>query len=411
MVFHFVGAVRVGNYVINKRRTNDYLGRGTFGEVYMGKHVTEEKTVAIKRIYDDSDGRFKETEFLKELVKIEHENIVTVLDIIEGDSDGLNVNYIVMELCKYGDLHKCFKDHHEMIGTDIVKLELMCQFLKGVEFLHSNNMVHRDLKPANILVTDRPDTPGEIIAKISDFGSGKVLDPESSTMYSTSAVGTRLFKAPEFLGQVEYTKKVDSFAAGLTCLAMLQPLDDRDKLHPRIEGELIDASAETECSDRADIMRKYDEGHFTIAEVMRKFDINDLGAVNIVQLDGPLNTVLSNNIRKVIKDATAYDPDDRLSVKDMLEWLQDILKISQESRGQQVNPCYNVNQCLKEFEKEKKSIILKINVEVRNLIVWKKIGGPPGLQNSYETGFTYHKIHSARDHVWFSRLWFSSLFL
>ncbi len=323
----FTGFVRVGQYETNKRNTDNFLGQGSFGKVYKGIRVENRKTVALKEIIvdHDSDGLLKnqESEFLQELMNLKHENIVTVYEIIQGDSDGVSINYIVMEYCQYGDLNKCFKEQYHRVEREIDRLDLMVQFLKGVEFLHRNNMVHRDLKPANILVTDNPDHPEQLIAKISDFGSSKVLDPENSTMYSTTAVGTKLFKAPEFFGlrKIEYTRKVDSFSAGLTCLAMLQPLDDRGKLHPRIEGELVDASA---------------EARFTIGEIMRQYKIDDLGQVNVVELEVPENTVLSNNIRKVIKDATDYDPDKRSSVKEMLDWLQEIFQKSQRSGNRQV---------------------------------------------------------------------------
>ncbi len=333
-LFFFSGFVRVGQYETNKRK--NFLGQGSFGTVYKGTRTEDGKNVALKEIFEDpnSDGQFKnkESEFLKELMKLKHENIVPIYDIIQGDSDGLNINYIVMEYCQHGDLNKCFKEQYHRVEREIVRLDLMVQFLKGVEFLHRNNMVHRDLKPANILVTDSPDHPEQLIAMISDFGSSKVLDSENSTMCSTTAVGTRLFKAPEFfgVGSIEYTRKVDSFAAGLTCLAMLQPLDDRGKLHPRIEGKLLDASA---------------EARFTIGEIMRQYKIDDLGPVNIVELEVPENTILSNNIRKVIKDATDYDPDKRSSVEDMLEWLQDILEKSQPSENLQVIIYFAYHAC------------------------------------------------------------------
>jgi calcium-dependent protein kinase len=39
--------------------------------------------------------------------------------------------------------------------------------LKGIEYLHLNNVIHRDLKPENILIDDKYDLT---TLKISDFG-------------------------------------------------------------------------------------------------------------------------------------------------------------------------------------------------------------------------------------------------
>ena len=325
--------IQVGNYVFNKRdrEGKDYLGRGSFGLVFKGRHVTKGTTVAVKQIDGDSPGCMREIQFLKQFQQSElsHENIVTIRQIVEGlfDSDRLPVNYIVMEHCKYGDLSKLYREHPAKVEKDSVKHNLMCQILNGVGFLHSNDMAHRDLKPNNILVADSQASPGKLIAKITDFGSGKVLDAGSSTMYSSREVGTPWFKAPEFFQKednIEYSRKADIFSAGLTCLAMLQPLDNQGKLHPNIEGTLRDPK----LTER-----------LTIGEIVRMYKTNKLGPVNIVELDVPENTNLSNNIRKMIKDATEYDPDNRPTVKQMLEWMEEMVKNPQASgdRVQQVN--------------------------------------------------------------------------
>ena len=325
--------IQVGNYVFNKRdrEGKDYLGRGSFGLVFKGKRVTDGTTVAIKQIDGDSPGCMREIQFLKQFQQsgLSHANIVTIHQIVEGlfDSDRLPINYIVMEHCKYGDLSKLYREHPAKVEKDSVKHNLMCQILNGVGFLHSNDMAHRDLKPNNILVTDSLASPDKLIAKITDFGSGKVLDAGSSTMYSSREVGTPWFKAPEFFQEednIEYSRKADIFSAGLTCLAMLQPLDNQGKLHPNIEGTLRDPK----LTER-----------LTIGEIVRMYKTNKLGPVNIVELDVPENTNLSNSIRKMIKDATEYDPDNRPTVKEMLEWMEEMVKNPQASgdQVQQVN--------------------------------------------------------------------------
>uniref|UniRef100_A0A8B9DIN5 Cyclin-dependent kinase 4 n=1 Tax=Anser cygnoides TaxID=8845 RepID=A0A8B9DIN5_ANSCY len=53
------------------------------------------------------------------------------------------------------------------LPLDTIK-DLMRQFLRGLDFLHSNCIVHRDLKPENILVT----SSGQV--KLADFGLARI---------------------------------------------------------------------------------------------------------------------------------------------------------------------------------------------------------------------------------------------
>ncbi len=318
------GVVRVGDspYVYNKRdrEGKDYLGRGSFGLVYKGMHETGGTEVAIKQIDGESRSGSREIEFLSEQSEqIKHENIVSILEIVQGDFDSERspIHYIVMELCKDGNLNKLFHDQPLKVQQDSVKHDLMCQFLAGVAFLHSKNIAHRDLKPTNILVTHTADLPVKFIAKVSDFGSGKVLDSGSSTMTSSKEVGTPWFKAPEFFqDEVVYSRKADSFSAGLTCLAMLQPLDDGDELRPRIEGNFGQLS----------------EKKYKIGMIVNECETND----NIVVRGLPDSSHLSDEIRKVIKDATEYDPDKRPTVEEMLEWMREIMEKKYASQSHQV---------------------------------------------------------------------------
>ncbi|MBZ3869317.1 Cyclin-dependent kinase 4 [Sciurus carolinensis] len=53
------------------------------------------------------------------------------------------------------------------LPTETIK-DLMCQFLRGLDFLHANCIVHQDLKPENILVTS-----GRTV-KLADFDLAKI---------------------------------------------------------------------------------------------------------------------------------------------------------------------------------------------------------------------------------------------
>lgn len=80
--------------------------------------------------------------------------------------------------------------------------------LKGVAFLHHNNIMHRDLKPANLLIS----SSGHL--KIADFGLARLLSEHRERLYSHQ-VATRWYRAPELLyGARKYDEGVDLWAVG-----------------------------------------------------------------------------------------------------------------------------------------------------------------------------------------------------
>ena len=83
--------------------------------------------------------------------------------------------------------------------------------MKGIEFLHDNNIIHRDLKADNIFING---TTGNIL--IGDFG----LSLNYENYSNNSVIGTPEFMAPEMLDG-KYDNKVDIYAFGMTLLEII----------------------------------------------------------------------------------------------------------------------------------------------------------------------------------------------
>ena len=88
-------------------------------------------------------------------------------------------------------------------------LKWVCrQTLRGLHYLHSNNIVHRDIKSDNILT----DHNGEV--KLADFGYSAQLTQERSAR--SSKVGTLCWMAPELIkGERRYDTKIDIWSFGI----------------------------------------------------------------------------------------------------------------------------------------------------------------------------------------------------
>ena len=308
----------VGKYTVSLQ---DILGNGSYGIVYQAVHSDSNLPVVAKQItFKIQQKRHHTAE--KELMAFhqlphDHQNIIKILNIHKDNNKNL---WIIMERCVYGDLMGYFNKYPEKFDDTLHKLQLMCQISNGLEYLHEKKIVHRDIKPYNILLhdknnkTDGLSRSGEnIVAKIADFGLCKFLDPLDTASSMSSNVGTQYYKAPEFWDpksndRVRYHKSIDIFAAGLTFLSMIQPLED-GLMKPKIEVGLLEEPLNNPIG---------------LTMLNRKAANRP---VNILA-DTLEDDEIINGIRKIIAKAIVLEPRDRITadaLKSGFETLNDSL--------------------------------------------------------------------------------------
>ena len=107
------------------------------------------------------------------------------------------------------------------------RIGLFLQIADAVAAAHQVGVLHKDLKPANILVASLPG--GGVRARVADFGSGRLLEPErledlgitqlgmtvTQGVGKDSGSGTPLYLAPELISGNPPTVQSDLFALGL----------------------------------------------------------------------------------------------------------------------------------------------------------------------------------------------------
>ncbi len=282
--------------------TDTVLGRGSFGTV---NPATDEdgSQVAAKRIdAKDNTKLAQAAEDLRRLVSLNHENIARVFEVLY---EGKTTLWVFMELCEYGDLVDYLKRCVELNNngvSDREKLKLMLDISKGVEYLHSRNIVHRDIKPSNILVSGVPAT-----AKLTDFDLSKFFDDHITTSLMTTTVGTAAFKAPEFYqrspdGKINYHRNVDIFAMGLTFLGMIQ---DNPALCLKIETP-------NEAS----------ELFMPAGQLM--WERNNYGKEPLAVVGVKEATKLWDKVREIIGEMTCFQPTSRILASQVVESVSDI---------------------------------------------------------------------------------------
>ena len=191
-----------------------------FKGVASSEHLGEviEKEVALKQFLIKSTtgtesvilSFFSEVRALAGVGK--HDNIVSFYGVT-WDQD--TFPSIVLEFVPGGELEEYLEEFSyaegdvEGLGNPTL-LSVAIGIVKGVQHIHSKNMVHRDLKPQNVLL-DRGDSANPPVPKIADFGESRSEDAGMTMTY----VGTKYYMPPEIYRGERYGASADIFSLGI----------------------------------------------------------------------------------------------------------------------------------------------------------------------------------------------------
>jgi len=198
-------------HIIAKYEVLQKLGKGAYGIVWKVRDKETNEIFALKKIFGafqnatDAQRTFREIIFLQELS--DHENIITLLDVMKADND--KDIYLIFEYMET-DLHAVIRAN---ILEDIHKRFIIYQLLKAIKYMHTAQVIHRDMKPSNLLLNS------ECLVKVADFGLARLIDAPKEDgarqQVLTDYVATRWYRAPEILlGSTTYTKGVDMWSIG-----------------------------------------------------------------------------------------------------------------------------------------------------------------------------------------------------
>src|SRR5687768_2714076 len=141
------------------------LGRGAMGEVYRAHDTRLGREVAIKVLPaefaadDDRRARFEREARL--ISQVNHPNICTLFDIVEGQQ----APFLIFELVEGETLQQRL-----LRGPLPLREALRCAsgIAAALEAAHSKGIIHRDLKPSNVTITAAG------VIKVLDFGVAKL---------------------------------------------------------------------------------------------------------------------------------------------------------------------------------------------------------------------------------------------
>ena len=221
------------------------IGAGAFGDVYkgrLGKQVCALKLLHshVPRLLNSLEPTVQE-EALKRFVReskiletFKHRNVVRHLSTrIDPKSD---LPILVMELMD--ESLTCFLESKGKLLSLHTEASLSLDIASALQFLHSENLIHRDICSDNVLLLH---TDGAVIAKVSDFGMSRILDPDCRSL---STLGHRVAHLPPEARQIDskdYDFSLDIFSFGVvvvqivTRASRIVRVADRDDLVKKIE--------------------------------------------------------------------------------------------------------------------------------------------------------------------------------
>ncbi len=194
---------RLASYEVLSR-----VARGGMGVVYRARHVYIDRIVALKvldpalAVRKDLIERFR-TE-AQSLARVEHENVIKVIDILEDKGS----HFIVMDFAEGVNLRVLVKEKGPLSPVEL--LSVARQSADALYAAHKQGILHRDIKPENLILSAR----GR--CKLTDFGLAGDLRLIAEGHEGPLNFGTPAYAAPEVLRRMTPDVRSDIFSWGAT---------------------------------------------------------------------------------------------------------------------------------------------------------------------------------------------------
>ncbi|GAM20267.1 hypothetical protein SAMD00019534_034420 [Acytostelium subglobosum LB1] len=206
------------------------IGKGHFSKVLRG--VWKQKEVAVKKLNLIKDKGKEEmmNEFKAEvelLGSLQHPNLVNCYGYC------LNPMCIVMEFLPTGNLFDLIHSNRENRLDSTLILQFAYDIARGMQHLHSRNIIHRDLKSSNLLLDKHYNI------KIADLGIAR----ETSFTQTMTTIGTVAWTAPEILRHESYNHKADVYSYGIVLWELLTGEEPYAGIPPMNAGILVASKA------------------------------------------------------------------------------------------------------------------------------------------------------------------------
>ncbi|XP_060950001.1 mitogen-activated protein kinase kinase kinase 8 [Limanda limanda] len=206
-------AIKKGRYQVNmdvllfpwkltyKNHGSGLVPKGSFGKVHLAQDTVTRKRMACKLIpmenFKAADVEFQ--------ARFRHENIAEFYGALFWDQSV----HLFMEAGEGGSVLEKLDSCGPMREFEIIWVTK--QVLRGLEYLHSHNVIHHDIKPSNIvLMSDK--------AVLVDFGL--TVQMTEDIYIPRDLRGTEMYMSPEVVLCRGHDTKTDIYSLGTTIIHM-----------------------------------------------------------------------------------------------------------------------------------------------------------------------------------------------
>lgn len=229
-------------------RLVEALGHGGFGEAWLAEHAKTRERRVFKFALDAGGLTALKREItLYRVLRETYGDRREWVRLLDWNIEEAPF-FIEAEHVAGGDLRQWAEARGGLAAVPLAtRIALAAQAADALSLAHAAGLLHKDLKPANLLVDAGPD--GEPQVKLSDFGSGRLLDPArvpitrlgftGTAAGDDSDGGTPLYVAPECLAGQQPTVRSDIYSLGILLFQLLVG-DLRRPLTPGWEADIDD---------------------------------------------------------------------------------------------------------------------------------------------------------------------------
>ncbi|XP_053322742.1 mitogen-activated protein kinase kinase kinase 8 [Spea bombifrons] len=193
---------------------SEFVPSGAFGKVHLAQDLETRNRMACKLIPVE---QFKPAD-VEIQVQFCHENIAELYAAILCD----NMVHLYMEAGEGGSVMEKLESCGPLREFEIIWVAK--HILKGLDFLHSKNVIHHDIKPSNIVFMSTK-------AVLVDFGLS--VQMTGDVYYPKDLRGTELYMSPEVVLCRGHSTKSDIYSMGATIIHMQTGNPPWVKRYPR----------------------------------------------------------------------------------------------------------------------------------------------------------------------------------